>query len=144
MKASDLMVRNLLTHSPNDSLKAIETTMGTHQVRHIPVVNDDGTVFGLITQKEFLAEAFRITDKFGAHNLRTYLEKTPASQCARTNVKTISPDLPLSEAGRELREGRHGCLLVVDEMQRLIGILSSQDFMRLALSLLAEKEAQTT
>ncbi len=132
----DLMMRDLLTHRPDDTLQNAEQTMGQHQIRHIPVVEEDGTIAGLISQKEFLAEAFRITDKFGAHNLSAYLAKTPLQQCMKTDVLTVPEDMPLTEAGQLLRSKRQGCLLVADENNRLTGLLTSQDFVRLALHLL--------
>lgn len=136
---SDLMIRNVLTHRPDDTLQDVEQTMGQHQIRHIPVVDDEGRVVGLLSQKEFLAEAFRITDKFGARNLREYLAKTPVHQCMRTDIQTHSADTPLAEAGNALRSKHHSCLLITDEQKHLLGIVSSQDFVRLALELLTEQ-----
>ncbi|WP_430461258.1 CBS domain-containing protein [Thalassolituus sp. LLYu03] len=136
---SDLMTRELLTLTPSQTLADAEQAMGQHQIRHIPVVNDDGTLAGLLSQKEFLTQAFRITDKFGAHNLQSYLAKTPLSQCMNATPTTVAQNMPLVDAGRHLRQGRHGCLLVTDDQQQLIGLLTSQDFVRLAV-LLLEKE----
>ncbi len=132
----DLMTRELLTHKPDDTLQDAEHTMGEHQIRHIPVVDEDGKIAGLVSQKEFLSEAFRITDKFGAHNLPSYLAKTPLKQCMKTDVITVGEDMPLTEAGQLLREKKQGCLLVTDADNRLSGMLSSQDFVRLAIELL--------
>ena len=136
---SDLMIRNVLTHKANDTLQDAEQTLAKHQIRHLPIVDDEGCVVGLLSQKEFLAEAFRITDKFGAHNLRNYLVKTHIHQCMKTDVDTISPDMTLPEAGAALRNKRHGCLIVTDSNKKLLGIISSQDFVRLALELLANQ-----
>ncbi|MAD43718.1 MAG: hypothetical protein CMI02_09830 [Oceanospirillaceae bacterium] len=132
----DLMTRELLTLNPADSLQDAEKLMKEHQIRHIPVVGDDGRIAGVLTQKEFLSQAFRITDKFGAHHLQEYLAKTPLSQCAETNYLVVEPTMLLSEAGRKLKEKRHGCLLVCDDDRRLTGLLTSQDFLRLAIILL--------
>ncbi|QQD20511.1 HPP family protein [Venatoribacter cucullus] len=138
---SDLMIRNVLTHQADDTLQDVEQTMATHSIRHIPVLDESGIVVGLLSQKEFLAEAFRITDKFGAHNLRNYLAKTSVRQCMKNDIQTVRPDLDLAEAGRLLRSKRHGCLLVADEQERLLGIVSSQDFVRLAIELLEQRPA---
>jgi len=132
----DLMTKDLLTHTPEETLQAVERTMAEHQIRHIPVVDAEGNIAGLLSQKEFLAEAFRITDKFGAHNLQSYLAKTPISQCMKKDVSTVSPDMPLAEAGKMLREKRHGCLLVSADEQHLDGLVTSRDFVRLAVELL--------
>ena len=133
---SDLMIRNVLTHKADDTLEQAEQTMGGHQIRHIPVIDNDGKVVGLLSQKEFLAEAFRITDKFGAHLLKIYLAQTQIAAVMRQDMAMVPADMDLKEAGSALLQKRSGCILVVDAEQKLLGILSSQDFVRLALQLL--------
>jgi len=132
----DLMTRELLTLHPENSLQDAEKLMKTHQIRHMPVVDEENHVVGVLTQKEFLSQAFRITDKFGAHLLQEYLAKTPLSQCIEKNYLLVPTTMPLAEAGRKLKEKRHGCLMVCDENDKLIGLLTSQDFLRLAIILL--------
>ncbi|KZZ47535.1 hypothetical protein A3759_05495 [Thalassolituus sp. HI0120] len=134
---SDIMIRNLITLKPTSNLKDVETTMASHQIRHIPVTDDQHKLLGLITQKEFLTEAFRITDKFGAHQLAQYLTQTQLSDCMKTTLTTVNPTTSLREAGESLHSMKQGCLLVVDESGVLQGILTSQDFVKLALDLLA-------
>lgn len=135
-QVADIMVRNLLTLSPESNLKEAENIMAQRQIRHIPVTDGDNKLMGLITQKEFLSEAFRITDKFGAHQLANYLAKTQLTGCMKTTLTTVKADTPLREAGDMLHTMKQGCLLVVDDEQHLIGILTSQDFLKLVLELL--------
>lgn len=134
---SDLMVTNVLTCKATDTLDLAEAIMKEHQIRHIPIVAGKEVV-GLLSQKEFLAEAFRITDKFGAHNLKEYLSKTPIEQCMRRDITVFAPDTPLYEAAEALLSKRAGCLIVSDEQQQLLGIVSSKDFVRLAINLLKQ------
>lgn len=135
---SELMTTELLSHTPSDTLRDAEKTMGEHHIRHIPVVDEQGKLVGLMSQREFLAEAFRITDRFGAHHLQDYLGKTLISQCMQTSPVTVTPATTLKEAGETLRANRRqGCLLVVDDQNRLVGMLTSQDFVKLAVTLLS-------
>lgn len=135
-QVSDIMTRNLMTLKPTSNLKDVEAMMASHQIRHIPVTDDEQKLLGLITQKEFLAEAFRITDKFGAHQLSQYLTQTQLSACMKTTLTTVHPHTDLREAGESLHSMKQGCLLVVDDDGVLQGILTSQDFVKLALDLL--------
>ena len=91
-QVADIMVRNLLTLSPESNLKEAENIMAQRQIRHIPVTDGDNKLMGLITQKEFLSEAFRITDKFGAHQLANYLAKTELTGCMKTTLTTVKAD----------------------------------------------------
>jgi CBS domain-containing membrane protein len=136
-RVSELMTTELLSHQPGDTLRDAEQTMAQHHIRHIPIVDEQGQLCGLMSQREFLAEAFRITDKFGAHHLKDYLGKTLISQCMQTRIATVKPETLLKEAGETLRANRRqGCLLVVDNENFLVGMLTSQDFVKLAVHLL--------
>ena len=133
----ELMKTELLTHLPSDSLRDAEKTMGEHKIRHLPIVDEDGVLLGLLSQREFLAEAFRITDKFGAHHLQEYLAKTPIEQCMQTEPEGIAADALLKDAAMLIRENRkQGCALVVGADNKLQGLLTSQDFVKLAMDLL--------
>ncbi len=133
---SDIMTRNPHTLTPQASLQDAEQLMKTHQIRHLPITNDEQQVQGVISQKEVLAEAFKITNRFGSQHLQAYLAKTLIDQAMQREVITISPDMPLLDAGRLLQEKKRGCLLVTNGDNQLQGILTSQDFVKLAIQLL--------
>ena len=133
---NELMISPVHTLSANNNLQEAEQLMAAHQIRHLPTTNESNQVIGLLTQKEFLAEAFRITDRFGAQNLKEYLAKTPVAQCMNKESHTIRPTTTLKEAAQLLLQKRTGCLLVTDEQQQLLGIVSSKDFVRLSIELL--------
>lgn len=133
---NQLMASPVHSLPTGSNLQEAEQLMGSKQIRHLPIVNADNQVVGLLTQKEFLAEAFRITDRFGAQNLKTYLAKTPVEQCMNTDIHSIAPTLTLKEAAQRLLDTRLGCLLVTDEQQQLLGIVSSKDFVRLSIELI--------
>lgn len=133
----ELMKTELLTHTPDETLRDAEQTMGEHKIRHLPIVDGDGHLVGLMSQKEFLAEAFKITDKFGAHHLQEYLAKTTIDKCMQTELHTVKADSLLKDAAELIRSNRHqGCALVVDDSNKLVGLLTSQDFVKLAAELL--------
>lgn len=136
-KLSDLMITKVLTCKADDTLEHAEALMKEHQIRHLPIVAGKEVV-GLLSQKEFLAEAFRITDKFGSHNLKEYLGKTSIEQCMRRDITIFAPDTPLIDAAEALLSKRMGCLIIADEQQQLVGIVSSKDFVRLAIALLKQ------
>ena len=52
------------------------------------------------------------------------------------DVVTVSPSLAVSKAARILLENKYGCLPVVDDEQRLQGIVTEADFLRLTVQLL--------
>ncbi|APR68429.1 MULTISPECIES: HPP family protein [Thalassolituus] len=134
---SDIMITELFTLTPLCTLLDAERLMREHHVRHIPIIDDNRHLVGLLSQKEFLREAFRITDKFGAHHLQEYFSRTEIGSCVSNDTTKVAPDLTLKEAGETLRQEKQGCLLVTDAEGKLLGIVTSQDFVRLAIQLLS-------
>jgi CBS domain-containing protein len=51
-KVSDVMSRNLFTCGPDDNVKEASTLMETHQVRRIPIVDDQGHLLGIVAQAD--------------------------------------------------------------------------------------------
>lgn len=110
--------------------------MREYQVRHVPVLDEQDCLVGLITQKVVLKEALRIADAYGTEHLKHHLMQVPLSNVVHYDFQKITSDTCLAEAGRlMLANKQQGALLIVDE-ERLVGILSSVDFVRIAVHLL--------
>src|SRR5690606_20636185 len=134
-KAEDIMVRNVISCQPGDTLAHARQLMKTHSIRHIPVVNDQGELVGLITQKTMLRETFLIASRFGMTDLEYQEKKKKVADFMETGVETIQTQLPLLEAGRYFVESKQGCLPVL-EQGRVVGMLTSADFVKLSVQLL--------
>jgi CBS domain-containing protein len=51
-KVSDVMSRDLFTCGPNDNVKEAIRMMETHQVRRVPIVDDQGHLLGIVAQAD--------------------------------------------------------------------------------------------
>lgn len=60
---SQVMTRPIATLAPNGSLKDAIQTMLLHQIRHIPVVDKDRRVLGVLSFREVLAEQVQDLDR---------------------------------------------------------------------------------
>ena len=54
------------------------------------------------------------------------------------DVDTVTPDTTLAEAARRMRDHKRGCLPVVEEDNKLVGIITETDFLDLAILLLGD------
>jgi CBS domain-containing protein len=54
-----------------------------------------------------------------------------------TDFVSVTPTQPLRDVVTFFVENRHGCMPVIDEQNKLVGILTSSDFVRLAAALLS-------
>lgn len=132
----ELMVRNVITCRTDDSLGHVRKLMQEHRIRHVPVVEaGSGNYAGVVTQKAVLREAIDIANKFGLADMENQEGKRKVESFMEPDAETVQPALPLVEAGRFFTECKHGCLPVVEE-GRVVGILTSADFVKLSVRLL--------
>jgi len=55
------------------------------------------------------------------------------------NVKTVQASTPLETAARLMLDEKQDCLPVIDDENKLIGVVTLSDFVQLALHLLASQ-----
>lgn len=136
-KVSQVMTRQVITLAKNDTLENVEEGMARFRFRHLPVVEDDGTLVGIITQRDVVAYASTPLSSDKAHR-DMLIGKLPASRIMNTEVTTVKADDNLLTAGRKMLENKIGCVCVVDDDDKLLGIVTDTDFVRLACEVLAE------
>ena len=124
-----LMSTDLLTIYPDDSLKVVEGLFAEEAVRHLPVVDENGKLLGLVTQRDFLTVAVSKLAHVGRDELDTIYRGVLVSDIMGRKITTVTPDTPLSEAALIMATRKYGCLPVV-EHDRLVGILTESDFVR--------------
>jgi CBS domain-containing protein len=128
---SDLMVRELVTVGPDDSLAQAWTTMRDARIRHLPVVDRGGALVGLLTHRDLLAAAqSRVTFPDESDRLRM-LSWAHVGDVMETHLCTAGPEEPAAEAGRRMATHKIGSLPVV-EGARLVGLVTEYDFLRWA------------
>lgn len=132
---ADIMVHDVVTLRLEQTLHDGHELMRDHQIRHVPVLDDQGLLVGLLNQKAVLREALRIADEYGTHRLSHYLKQVPLADVINRDFPQLSADTPLVEAGELLLARKQGALPILDN-GHLVGIVSSVDFVRLAVSLL--------
>ena len=128
MKVRALMTDEVITLNAASPLISAEEVMGLRRVRHLPCVHE-GRFVGLITHRDLL-RAY-LPDR-SAVERAIYASKTRVRDVMNTDVITISPDTDAPEAARILRTHKYGCLPVVDESGKLVGIVTDADFLLLA------------
>ncbi len=129
LQVKDLMTTDLVTASPDDSVAAVRNLMYRHWVRHIPVVDDDGALAGLVTYRDLLRRSLIERSDRPVWVEQEELESIEADTVTQHIVDEVSPDTEIKQAGEMLLESRKGCLVVVED-GRLVGMLSEADFVR--------------
>jgi CBS domain-containing membrane protein len=125
----DLMTERVFTLSPSDNLVALEDLMDSKHVRHVPIVDREGDLVGLVTHRDLSRSVLGRLEDVPMSVERDVLRTRRIREIMTTEPDTVEPDLALKEAAAILLENKIGCLPVVEGMH-LVGILTEADFVR--------------
>lgn len=125
------MTDTLVVLDESETLADLEENTERFSLRHLPVVDGERLV-GIITHRDILRAAVLNGQRREGDPPLTVRE------IMSRDVVTVPPSQPLTLAADLILERKTGCLLVVDESGSLLGIVTENDFLRLARTLLAE------
>lgn len=128
----DVMTKDVVTLERNEKLNVADDVMRLGRIRHLPVVDEDGNLAGIVSQRDLFHSGLLRALGFGSHAKERALEVLVLKEAMKTEVLTTSPSAPLTEAAKLMLERKVGCLMVV-EGKRIVGILTESDFVKLAL-----------
>ena len=125
----DLMTTDLFTLSQDDNLKTLEDMMKWRAIRHIPVVDQENHVVGLVTHRDLLKYSISGFANVGDEEKEALNKSIPIASIMKTNIQTIPPNTSLQDAAKMMLKYKFGCLLIT-ENQKLVGIITEADFMK--------------
>ncbi len=128
--AKDIMTCNVFTMHQNHTLHIAKEIMDWKHIRHIPVVNSKNALVGLITHRDLLkASISTITTSIANVERKQHLWSIPVANVMNFLVRTVGPEEPVTEMARIMRKEKIGCLPVVDENEKLLGIVTEADLL---------------
>jgi len=126
----DLMTDRLYTVRPDNDLATVKNLMVEHRIRHIPVVDPEENLVGLVTHRDLLRHALIEQADIPPYVEDVVLEQVQVREVMTPNPDTIAAETDIREAAQTMLDNKYGCLPVV-EGSRLVGILTESDFVRL-------------
>ncbi len=129
MYVSDWMTKKVVILYPDDYLSDAIALMREHQIRHLPVMKND-RIKGMLSDRDIKEYTPSKASTLDVYELHYLLAKTRVSDVMKTRVITTTPDTPVEVAAMMLLDKNIGCLPVVGEAGRVIGIISDRDIFR--------------
>jgi len=126
---ADLMSTEVRTLGRNDSLKLADDVLRLERIRHLPVLDDEGVVVGILSQRDLFRSALARALGYGEHAQERLLSQLAVKDVMTTDPTTVTPDTSLTEAARAMIDAKIGSLPVL-EGGKLRGILTEADFVR--------------
>ena len=122
------MTSDLFTVHADDPIEMVANLMIWERIRHVPVEDHEHRLVGVVTHRAVM----RFIMSGGSPR------RTPVADIMKREVVTVTPETPTLEALRTMRRLRVGCLPVLQD-DRLVGLITEEDFMDLASKLLEDQ-----
>ena len=122
--------------------KAVEIMRKNHFHR-LPVVDDQGKLIGLVTGGLVKEKSGASSTSLSIYELNYLLSKTEVQDIMITDVKTISQDVFVEVAAQTMLENEISVLPVVDENNKVIGIITDKDIFQAFVELLGYRKQGT-
>jgi CBS domain-containing membrane protein len=126
----DLMTSAVKTLERNDQLSLADDLMHASRIRHLPVLDEDGKLCGIVSQRDLFRGALASALGYGEVAQRKILSTLVVKEVMTSDVVTATPAMPIAEAARIMLDRKIGCLPVL-EGGRLVGIVTESDFVAL-------------
>jgi acetoin utilization protein AcuB len=98
--------------------QSVLALMQEHAVHHVPVLDPDGALVGIVTERDLLLAASRY--------LQAHVD---VGDIMHRDVVTVAPDTPLQQAAALLARHKIGGLPVVAADGRVVGVITETDLL---------------
>jgi CBS domain-containing protein len=129
VKIKERMTRNPTSVTPEEALKDAAWKMERGHFRHLPVVDNDGKLIGMLSDRDI--RLIRPSLAFvGKEDAMVQLWSLAVQQAAVFDPVSVKPETTLKEAAELMLRWHVGGLPVADDQNRLVGMITYTDLLR--------------
>jgi CBS domain-containing protein len=146
MQVKEIMTEDVDTVLPDTPVTAVARLFREKAISGVPVVDDEGELVGIITEVDLIARHARphfpsyiqfldsiiyLESGKRYHESMRHILATRASELMTTPVRTVDPDMDVQDLASFMVEHRANPVPVVDDEDRLVGIVSHTDVLQM-------------
>ena len=139
MLVYERMSRHPMTVSPNTPVEQALKRMRDEKVRRFPVVDDDGKLVGIVSDKDLLYAAPSPATSLSIYELHYLYSRITISQVMTREVITVEESDPIEEAARIMVDNKIGGLPVMRE-GKLVGIITETDIFKTLMEMMGARD----
>jgi acetoin utilization protein AcuB len=115
-----------MNDSAGDAIEALQSM----DVRHLPVVDDQGELVGMISDRDLGSWTRQFSEGEDARRNILTLSAVRVANIMSSDAARVDTDADVSEIVESMLERKVGALPVVDDQGRVVGIVSYVDLLR--------------
>ncbi|HEX7520074.1 MAG TPA: CBS and ACT domain-containing protein [Candidatus Deferrimicrobium sp.] len=123
------MKKKIVTVAPSVSLFEAQRKMRDHTIRQLPVISEDGTLLGIVSDRDIRASVLPagLVPGITAGEAEKFMKSTPVERVMTRKVVTAMLTDTLEDTIVLLRDFRVNALPVVDSAGKIAGIITRTD-----------------
>ena len=141
MKVKEIMTKKVVSISPDANAKEALDLLQKRQISSLPVVDEEGKVVGVFTEKAVLAHILpSYIHKVGRFVYEqnpkvtkkkfTELDNIPVSKLMSKEMEVVNEDATLCEVARKMLMHKTRRIPVVDKDDKVVGIVARCDVLK--------------
>ena len=127
MPVQNWMTTDVVSVGPDTSLLKVGKLMKDHHIRRIPVVDDNGQVVGIISDRDVRDASPSKATTLDMYEMHYLLAELKAKNIMTAKPITVKPTDTVEQAALIMLDNKVGGLPVVDDSGKLVGIISDHD-----------------
>ncbi len=144
MFVTEMMKTDLVAVNPETKLSEARSLMREGNFRHLPVVDADGKLVGIVTDRDMRdAHPSSLLDEESYQKTLDKVMQHTISEIMSAEPMTVAPYYTLQDTLLMIGKKKVGALPVVDEDGHLKGIMSTRDLLRAFVNIMGIEEPGT-
>lgn len=135
MLIKDWMSKSPVTAKPATSIMKAAKLMKENGFHRLPVVEDDGKLVGIVSDRDIKEASPSKATTLDMHELYYLLSEIKVGDIMTKGVISVAPEDTVEKAAVLLLRHNIGGLPVVDEEQRVVGVITDSDIFKVLVSI---------
>lgn len=141
MLVQQIMTKSLVTIGPDTAVTDAQELMREKHFHHLPVVDGhSGKIVGIVSEKDLLFASPSPASTLDVWEMAKLLSRLKVEKVMTREVISIHGNDIVEDAARIMVDSDIGCLPVVDDTKRPIGIVTESDLFRIFIDLFGARE----
>jgi len=137
MFVRDRMSSPAVTVTPDTPFQDALKLMRDHRFRRLPVVNKRDKLVGIVSERDLLYASPSPATSLSIWEITYLLSKIQVRKIMTKEVITTTPDTPIENAAHLMADNKIGGLPVVDERNRVVGVITETDIFKTFVEMFA-------
>ncbi len=135
MLVGDWMSKDVTTVTEDMSMVKAGRVMRDKKIRRLPVVDKEGRLVGIVADRDLKAASPSSATTLDMYEMTYLLSELKVKSIMTKNPLSIRPADTVERAALIMRDRKIGSLPVVDEGNKVVGIITDTDIFRLLVSI---------